>query len=234
MSLGSDFGYETDQTSVAANNAVLAGTIVVASAGNYGDSYFLTGSPGTASRVISVASSADGTDSSGADTGSGDAGTDGSTGGSTGSADTSATEGTGTGDGSTSGGVTPDDYPMCMADEDCSDPYTASRAGSQGNLGPKRDIRASSGYFPYPPSGGTGVANTLSRRIQVRLDDLNPAIWPGAAYFTDAVYVQYQDAQAGNGANNNSWRPIAVPYNNGGTGSTRGAIMAMRTNVTPG
>lgn len=62
MSLGSDFGYETDTTSVAANNAVAAGVIVVASAGNDGDSTFISGSPGSASRVISVASSVDATD----------------------------------------------------------------------------------------------------------------------------------------------------------------------------
>lgn len=62
MSLGSDFGYDTDATSVAANNAVEAGVIVVASAGNDGDSTYISGSPGTASRVISVASSVDATD----------------------------------------------------------------------------------------------------------------------------------------------------------------------------
>lgn len=62
MSLGSDFGYEQDATSVAADNAVLAGVIVVASAGNDNDTYFITGSPGSASKVISVASSADSTD----------------------------------------------------------------------------------------------------------------------------------------------------------------------------
>jgi subtilisin family serine protease len=62
MSLGSDFGSESDSTSVAANNAVQAGVIVVASAGNDGDSTFITGSPGSAARVISVASSVDATD----------------------------------------------------------------------------------------------------------------------------------------------------------------------------
>ncbi|HEU5103175.1 MAG TPA: S8 family serine peptidase, partial [Roseiflexaceae bacterium] len=62
MSLGSDFGYTNDPTSIAAENAVLAGTIVVSSAGNDGDSYFITGSPGTSPRVISVASSVDATD----------------------------------------------------------------------------------------------------------------------------------------------------------------------------
>ena len=48
MSLGSDFGYEADPTSVAADNAALAGMIVVASAGNDGDSYYITGSPAIA------------------------------------------------------------------------------------------------------------------------------------------------------------------------------------------
>jgi subtilisin family serine protease len=62
MSLGSDFGYTEDPTSVAADNAVLAGTIVVASAGNDADTYYITGSPATSPRVISVASSVDATD----------------------------------------------------------------------------------------------------------------------------------------------------------------------------
>jgi subtilisin family serine protease len=59
MSLGSDFGSVNDTTSVAADNAILAGTIVVASAGNAEDTYYITGSPATSPRVISVASSVD-------------------------------------------------------------------------------------------------------------------------------------------------------------------------------
>ena len=47
MSLGSDFGGTEDTTTVAADNAVSAGVIVVASAGNSSDSYFITGSPAT-------------------------------------------------------------------------------------------------------------------------------------------------------------------------------------------
>ncbi len=60
MSLGSLFGGANDPTAVAANNAVQAGVIVVASAGNEGDIAFINGSPATASRVISVASSVHG------------------------------------------------------------------------------------------------------------------------------------------------------------------------------
>jgi uncharacterized repeat protein (TIGR01451 family) len=59
MSLGSDFGGPSDTTSIAAENAARAGVIVVASAGNSGDTYFITGSPGTSGRTISVAAVAD-------------------------------------------------------------------------------------------------------------------------------------------------------------------------------
>ena len=55
MSLGSPFGGQDDPTSVASNNAAQAGVIVVASAGNEGPSGYMVGSPGTASRVLSVA-----------------------------------------------------------------------------------------------------------------------------------------------------------------------------------
>jgi subtilisin family serine protease len=59
MSLGSDFGETIDSTSVASENAIAVGVIVVASAGNSGDTTFIHGSPGTAEGVISVASSVD-------------------------------------------------------------------------------------------------------------------------------------------------------------------------------
>ncbi len=59
MSLGSDFGGTIDSTSIASENAIAVGVIVVASAGNSGDTTFIHGSPGTADGVISVASSVD-------------------------------------------------------------------------------------------------------------------------------------------------------------------------------
>jgi subtilisin family serine protease len=60
LSLGSPYGAEDDTTSVEANNAVLAGVIVVAAAGNTGDAYFTVNTPSTAERAISVAGSDDG------------------------------------------------------------------------------------------------------------------------------------------------------------------------------
>jgi subtilisin family serine protease len=62
MSLGSPFGASYDTSAVASDNAAQAGVIVVASAGNEGDTYYITGSPGTSSRAISVAASVDSTD----------------------------------------------------------------------------------------------------------------------------------------------------------------------------
>jgi len=59
MSLGSDFGSPDDPSAVAAENAALAGVVVVASAGNAGNVPYITGSPAVAPDVISVAASVD-------------------------------------------------------------------------------------------------------------------------------------------------------------------------------
>ena len=57
MSLGSSFGTADDPSAEAADNAVRAGVVVVASAGNSGSSPYITGSPASATRAISVAAS---------------------------------------------------------------------------------------------------------------------------------------------------------------------------------
>jgi subtilisin family serine protease len=59
MSLGSNYGHPHDVTAEAADNAARAGVIVVASAGNAGDTYFVSGTPAVAGRAISVAGSLD-------------------------------------------------------------------------------------------------------------------------------------------------------------------------------
>jgi uncharacterized repeat protein (TIGR01451 family) len=60
MSLGSSYGGPTSTTALASENAALAGVIVVASAGNSGDTYFISGSPGSSAHAVSVAATADG------------------------------------------------------------------------------------------------------------------------------------------------------------------------------
>lgn len=55
MSLGSNFGLPEDDSAVASDNATLTGMIVVTSAGNAGDTFFISGSPGSAKSAISTA-----------------------------------------------------------------------------------------------------------------------------------------------------------------------------------
>jgi subtilisin family serine protease len=65
LSLGSSYGQVDAPSTLAATNAALAGVIVVAAAGNSGDSYYILGSPGVAERAISVANSVDSTQMTG-------------------------------------------------------------------------------------------------------------------------------------------------------------------------
>lgn len=66
MSLGSSYGDGNDPDSIASNNAALAGVAVAISAGNSGDAYFISGSPGSADRALTVAASVDPSGSNGA------------------------------------------------------------------------------------------------------------------------------------------------------------------------
>lgn len=58
LSLGSSYGQDQDDSSLAADNLVRAGIVVVASAGNSADRPFIVGSPSSAPGVISVAQTA--------------------------------------------------------------------------------------------------------------------------------------------------------------------------------
>ncbi|MFF3068715.1 S8 family serine peptidase [Kitasatospora sp. NPDC057936] len=60
LSLGSRFGSPDDADAVAVDHLAALGTVVVAAAGNEGDVYGISGSPGTAARAIAVAASVHG------------------------------------------------------------------------------------------------------------------------------------------------------------------------------
>lgn len=60
LSLGAPFGSQEDPSTVAMQNAVAAGVVVVTSAGNSGDQTYQMGSPGVAPRAITVANMASG------------------------------------------------------------------------------------------------------------------------------------------------------------------------------
>jgi len=92
----------------------------------------------------------------------------------------------------------------------CSDPYTADRNGSQGGLGPRRQVNAATGAFTYPPANPTWSGST-ARRLQFNTSDVDTA--PGVRYFGESQYVTPDDALAGNQNNNASYREMSTNGN---------------------
>ncbi|MEK7756222.1 MAG: PQQ-dependent sugar dehydrogenase, partial [Planctomycetota bacterium] len=91
----------------------------------------------------------------------------------------------------------------------CSDPYSASLNGTQSNLGPKYQVDAHTGYFPYPPASPS-YSGIIARRLQVRNSDLDPSLNGGGLYFVEGHYVTPDDSVAGNQNNNASYRRVTV------------------------
>ncbi|MEK6645022.1 MAG: hypothetical protein AABZ08_14065 [Planctomycetota bacterium] len=127
----------------------------------------------------------------------------------------------------------------------CSDPYTASRNGTQtalpGALGPRFQVNPHTGVytFPYMFRGVAipGGESNITRRVQSQLTDLDPAQNAGATYWIEAQYVTQDDATAGNQNNNASYAPATVTGNatnctvsasNGTTVRMKGALQAWK------
>jgi len=97
----------------------------------------------------------------------------------------------------------------------CSDPYGASLNGSQSGLGPRSQVNALTGVFPWPKRN-LPQTGTLSGRLRVFNNDINPGLNAGARYFVESQYVHPQDAGAGNALNNASYREAFVSPVSGG------------------
>jgi hypothetical protein len=88
----------------------------------------------------------------------------------------------------------------------CSDPYSAAgENGTQSRLGPRSNVNAFTGVFPYPATWPTNPNATIGRRLQVDEADLNNA---GATYWIQGQYITQDDAQAGRGFDNASYRRV--------------------------
>jgi hypothetical protein len=105
----------------------------------------------------------------------------------------------------------------------CSDPYTASLNGTQGDLGPRSRVNPSTGVFPADVTAETTTwpaipsgQGTIGRRVQIKADDLNPALNSGAVYLAECQYIHPEDASNNNDNNNSSYRLFTV----GGTVSS--------------
>ncbi len=97
---------------------------------------------------------------------------------------------------------------------DCSDPYSAGLNGQQSNLGPRSQVNAHTGVFPYPVDPTMPpFTNTVHRRLQVAEALIDPALNPNTLYFVTGHYVTPDDALAGNGDNNVAYRQVTIGGN---------------------
>lgn len=97
----------------------------------------------------------------------------------------------------------------------CSDPYSSGLNGDQSRLGPRSEINAATGAFPFPFSTQGVTGSLIFKRLQVHNTDLEPALNTGASYFVEGQYVTADDILGGNEANNNSYRPVNVTHTGG-------------------
>lgn len=96
------------------------------------------------------------------------------------------------------------------------DTYSSFLNSRQYTLGPRSEVDAANGAFPYPFTLGWGqTGDCLYKRLQVANADLNPANYPGARYFAEVQYVTPDEAPAAR-VNNASYREALVGGLSGG------------------
>ncbi len=85
----------------------------------------------------------------------------------------------------------------------CSDPYSSGlNNGTGSGMGPRWQVNAATGLFPYPYAVGAGAA------IRVRPVDLTTGA--GERYFVEGQYICGDDAGSNNKNNNASWREVTA------------------------
>ncbi|MBL8879670.1 MAG: hypothetical protein JNG88_11175 [Phycisphaerales bacterium] len=89
----------------------------------------------------------------------------------------------------------------------CSSPDSASITGQTARLGPRWQVNAFTGEFVMPFANPPVSGN--QRRVEMRIEDIEPTAG-GTRYFAEQFVIAPDDAQAGNGLNNATWREMAV------------------------
>ncbi|MHC4989927.1 MAG: hypothetical protein ACYTGC_03010, partial [Planctomycetota bacterium] len=115
----------------------------------------------------------------------------------------------------------------------CSDPYSSFLNGDQDGLGPKFEVNAYTGAYEWVPTDFDVTGDSIYKRLQVSISDLDPAQDGGGTYIAEAQYVAADDSAAGNQFNNVSWRlaeisGAGVSWNMGLTGQTQRMEPAIR------
>ncbi len=96
----------------------------------------------------------------------------------------------------------------------CSDPYAARLNGTQRRLGPRFEVNPTTGEYPYPFTS-PAFQDDIARRLQVLTAEIDQGNNSGALYFAEGQYVTRDDAAAGNGQNNVSYRQVQISRING-------------------
>ncbi len=108
------------------------------------------------------------------------------------------------------------------------DTYGADLNAAQTDLGPRSEVNAWTGVYPYPYIlAWQQTGNAIYKRLQMQNDDLNPALNPGSLYFGEVVYIA-TDEWPEQRFNNGSWRRCTVGSLQGG-----GYNMAFTGNTVP-
>ncbi len=92
----------------------------------------------------------------------------------------------------------------------CSNPSSSGISGGQPYLGPRAEVNASTGAVQFPFTGSGEFGNTIEKRLQV----LDADVHPGGTYFAELQHVAQDDAEAGAGANNASYRRAGMTVSN--------------------
>jgi hypothetical protein len=90
----------------------------------------------------------------------------------------------------------------------CTDAYGAGLNGFRP-LGMRSEVDPTTGAFPYPFTN-VGAPAVPDQRMQVEEVHLDPTLNSGALYWIEGHYIAADDAAAGNGLNNASYREVKV------------------------
>jgi hypothetical protein len=96
----------------------------------------------------------------------------------------------------------------------CSSPDTAAQNGTQSGLGPRWQVNAFTGGFPFPPANPP-YSGTVARRLQAHTSELQITGLFGPRYFGEIHFVAADDAAAGHANNNASYREFTVAMSGG-------------------
>ncbi len=90
----------------------------------------------------------------------------------------------------------------------CTDFYGSGLNGSRP-MGRRSEVQVAGADHP-PTEGGGETDDAYDQRIVVAEEDLDPTLNAGALYWVEGHYVVRDDARAGNGLNNASYRQVNV------------------------